>query len=164
MENSASINKAGYIAKNSTADDLYARVKALYTDMSYVWGNCNGIEKWDTWSEICRNWDLIRELFPRVALCVEYCSEQIKAELKLICTSEEKKAAAIAYIDDLIRLGFVGEIVSDMAISYMVDAAVRMLNEKYGKEWGLTNTAAIAKVAKNVATASVSAPVERDGK
>ena len=94
MENSASINKAGYIAKNSIADDLYARVKALYTDMSYVWGNCNDIEKWDTWEEICRNWNLIRELFTRVALCVEYCSEQIKAELKLVCTSEEKKAAA----------------------------------------------------------------------
>ena len=154
----------GQIRKVTLLEDLKTRVSTLYGDMSFVWGNCNDIEKWDTWDEVCRNWDLIRELFPRVALCVEYCSEQIKAELKLVCTSEEKKAAAVAYIDDLIRLGFVGEIVSDMAISYMVDAAVRMLNEKYGKEWGLTDTTAIARAAKNVATASASAPVERDGR
>ncbi len=154
----------GQIRKLTLLEDLKTRVSTLYGDMSFVWENCNGIEKWDTWDEVCRNWDLIRELFPRGALCVEYCSEQIKAELKLVCTSEEKKAAAVAYIDDLIRLGFVGEIISDMVISYMVDAAVRMLNEKYGKEWGLTDTTAIARAAKNVATVSVSAPVERDGR
>jgi hypothetical protein len=99
-----------------------------------------------------------------VALCVEYCSEQIKAELKLAARAKKRRLAASPINRRPIRLGFVGE--SSGGQCHLFNGrrgAVRMLNEKYGKEWGLTGYDVIARAAKNVATVSVSAPVERDG-
>jgi len=162
MEN---VIRAGYISKGTMKDDLLTRVKALYSDLSYVWGNCNSLSKWDSWEEFQNNFALIQALYPRIVACVEYCSQKIKEETKLVCTNAEKKAAAKQFIDDMVQLNGIGEIVSDWIIGWGIDAVVAALNEKYGKDWGITDPSSVVATAASV-TRIMSTPipkVERDG-
>lgn len=137
--------------KASVTDTLYDRVKTLYSDLSYVWGNVNSLSKWDTWDEIASNLDLIRDLYPRVITCVEYCSNQIYEETKALCTSEEKRAAAKLFFDELIELNGIGEWISDLLIDWTIEAVVKAINAKYGKDWGLTSTSEVVAKANAVA-------------
>lgn len=129
---------------------ILAKVKALYSDLAYVWGKVNSLAKWDSLDEMKTNWGLLQDLATRTVLCVEYCAAETKNELKLLITSSEKKAAAVAYLDELIALNGLAEWLSDRAISLVVDAVVAMLNKKFGKDWGVNSAADVAKVAKAV--------------
>ncbi len=163
LENNASMEKVGFIAKTSLKENLLDRVKVLYSDLEYVWGNCNSLSKWDSWEEFQRNLDLLKALYPRVAACVEYCANEIKEETRLLCTSAEKKAAAKQFIDDMVKLSGVGEFVSDLFIDWGVDAAVAALNAKFGKDWGVTTPNAVAQRAAAVLS-TPRAVTERDGR
>ena len=128
-------------------DKILERVKALYNDMAYVWGKCNELADWDTWEEIKAKWPMLQDLSMRAVLCVESVSNDIKTECQQIASSKEKRDAAVAYVDSMIKLPGYMEWVDNMLIGYFVDTAVTMLNKKYGKAWG-TDKANIAKVAK----------------
>ncbi len=129
-------------------EKILERVKALYSDLVYVWGKCDELSEWDSLAEIKANWALLQDVAARAVLCVEYCATEIKAELKVLVTSADKKKAAIAYLDAWIKLPVYMEWVDDMVLGWMVDSAVAALNKKYGQEWGLTSKEAVAKVAK----------------
>jgi hypothetical protein len=152
------------IAGQSLQDDLYTRVKALYSDLHYVWGEINGFTKWDTWEEFTKNLDLIRDLYPRVVACVEYCSNKIYEETKLLCSSAEKKAAAKQFFDELIVLSGLGEWFSDLLIDWGVEAAVKALNAKYGKDWGLDDKNAVIARAASILNTPKTAKVENEGR
>ena len=129
-------------------EKILAKVKALYSDLMYVWGKCDELSEWDSLAEIKANWALLQDVAARSVLCVEYCAGEIKNELKVLVSSEDKKKAAVAYLDAWIKLPVYMEWVDDMVLGWMVDSAVAALNKKYGKEWGLTSKEAVAKVAK----------------
>ena len=129
-------------------EKILAKVKALYSDLVYVWGKCDELSEWDSLAEIKANWALLQDVATRAMLCVEYCAGELKAELKVLVSSADKKKAAVAYLDAWIKLPVYMEWVDDMVLGWMVDSAVAALNKKYGQEWGLTSKEAVAKVAK----------------
>ena len=129
-------------------EKILERVKALYSDLVYVWGKCDELSEWDSLAEIKANWALLQDVAARAVLCVEYCATEIKNELKVLVSSADKKKAAVAYLDAWIKLPVYMEWVDDMVLGWMVDSAVAALNKKYGQEWGLTSKEAVAKVAK----------------
>jgi len=127
-------------------DVIMDRLRALMSDMSYVWGKTNELSEWDSLAEIKANWSLLMDLATRAVLCVESVALQVKAELQLIATSEEKRKAAVAYLDGMIKLPIYLEWIDDMVLGYIVDATVGALNRKYGKTWGVTNRTKAAEI------------------
>lgn len=127
---------------------ILERIKALYNDMAFVWGRCNELAEWNSWAEIMANWTLLQDLIMRAVLCVELVTGDIKTELKQIATSEDKRKAAIAYVDGLIKLPGYLEWVDNIVIGGLVDAAVTTLNNKYGKEWGVSDKQSVARLAR----------------
>ena len=119
-------------------DVIMDRLRALMSDMSYVWGKTNELSEWDSLAEIKANWNMLMDLATRAVLCVESVALQVKAELQLIATSEEKRKAAVAYLDGMIKLPIYLEWMDDMVLGYIVDATVVALNRKYGKSWGVS--------------------------
>ena len=138
-------------ARKVIINDLYDRVKTTYNDLAYVWGEMNSLSSWNSWSEFSRNIELIRDLYPRIVSCVEYCSNQIMEETKLLCTSAEKRAAAKQFFDDLVQLNGLSEMLSDWLIDCGVELAVKALNEKYGKDWGITSVSDIVTKSSAIA-------------
>ena len=127
-------------------DVIMDRLRALMSDMSYVWGKTNELSEWDSLAEIKANWSLLMDLATRAVLCVESVALQVKAELQLIATSEEKRKAAVAYLDGMIKLPVYLEWMDDMILGYIVDTTVGALNRKYGKAWGVTNRTKAAEI------------------
>ena len=129
-------------------EKMLERIRALYNDMAYVWGRCNELSEWNSWAEITGNWGLLQDLIMRAVLCVELVTGDLKAELKEIATSADKRKAAIAYVDSLIKLPPYMEWVDNLVIGGLVDAAVAALNKKYGKDWGVADKQSVARIAK----------------
>ena len=127
-------------------DVIMDRLRALMSDMSYVWGKTNELSEWDSLAEIKANWNMLMDLATRAVLCVESVALQVKAELQLIATSEEKRKAAVAYLDGMIKLPVYLEWMDDMILGYIVDTTVGALNRKYGKAWGVTNRTKAAEI------------------
>ena len=111
-------------------DVIMDRLRALMSDMSYVWGKTNELSEWDSLAEIKANWNMLMDLATRAVLCVESVALQVKAELQLIATSEEKRKAAVAYLDGMIKLPIYLEWMDDMILGYIVDTTVGALNRK----------------------------------
>ena len=130
----------------NTVDVIMERIRVLMSDMSYVWGKTNELSEWDSLAEIKANWSLLMDLATRAVLCVESVALQVKAELQLIATSEEKRKAAVAYLDGMIKLPVYLEWMDDMILGYIVDTTVGALNRKYGKTWGVTNRTKAAEI------------------
>ena len=127
-------------------DVIMERIRVLMSDMSYVWGKTNELSEWDSLSEIKANWSLLMDLATRAVLCVESVALQVKAELQLIATSEEKRKAAVAYLDGMIKLPVYLEWMDDMILGYIVDMTVRALNRKYGKTWDVSSRTKTAEL------------------
>lgn len=127
-------------------DVIMERIRVLMSDMSYVWGKTNELSEWDSLAEIKANWSLIMDLATRAVLCVESVALQVKAELQLIATSEEKRKAAVAYLDGMIKLPVYLEWMDDMILGYIVDMTVRALNRKYGKTWDVSSRTKTAEL------------------
>ena len=127
-------------------DVIMDRLRALMSDMSYVWGKTNELSEWDSLAEIKANWSLLMDLATRAVLCVESVALQVKAELQLIATSEEKRKAAVAYLDGMIKLPVYLEWMDDMILGYIVDMTVRALNRKYGKTWDVSSRTKTAEI------------------
>ena len=127
-------------------DVIMERIRVLMSDMSYVWGKTNELSEWDSLAEIKENWSLLMDLATRAVLCVESVALQVKAELQLIATSEEKRKAAVAYLDGMIKLPVYLEWMDDMILGYIVDMTVRALNRKYGKTWDVSSRTKTAEI------------------
>ena len=127
-------------------DVIMERIRALMSDMSYVWGKTNELSEWDSLAEIKANWNMLMDLATRAVLCVESVALQVKAELQLIATSEEKRKAAVAYLDGMIKLPIYLEWMDDMILGYIVDTTVGALNRKYGKTWGVSSRTKAAEI------------------
>lgn len=127
-------------------DVIMERIRVLMSDMSYVWGKTNELSEWDSLAEIKANWSLLMDLATRAVLCVESVALQVKAELQLIATSEEKRKAAVAYLDGMIKLPVYLEWMDDMILGYIVDMTVRALNRKYGKTWDVSSRTKTAEL------------------
>ena len=127
-------------------DLIMERVKTLMSDMSYVWGKTNELSEWDSLSEIKANWSLLMDLATRAVLCVESVAMQVKAELQLIATNEDKRKAAVSYLDGMIKLPVYLEWMDDMILGYIVDMTVRALNRKYGKTWDVSSRTKTAEL------------------
>ena len=127
-------------------DVIMERIRVLMSDMSYVWGKTNELSEWDSLSEIKANWSLLMDLATRAVLCVESVALQVKAELQLIATSEEKRKAAVAYLDGMIKLPVYLEWMDDMILGYIVDTTVGALNRKYGKTWDVSSRTKTAEI------------------
>lgn len=127
-------------------DVIMERIRVLMSDMSYVWGKTNELSEWDSLAEIKANWSLLMDLATRAVLCVESVALQVKAELQLIATSEEKRKAAVAYLDGMIKLPVYLEWMDDMILGYIVDTTVGALNRKYGKTWDVSSRTKTAEL------------------
>ena len=127
-------------------DLIMERVKTLMSDMSYVWGKTNELSEWDSLAEIKANWSMLMDLATRAVLCVEFVALQAKAELQLIATNEEKRKAAVSYLDGMIKLPIYLEWMDDMILGYIVDTTVGALNRKYGKTWGVSSRTKAAEI------------------
>ena len=127
-------------------DVIMDRLRALMNDMSYVWGKTNELREWDSLAEIKANWNMLMDLATRAVLCVESVALQVKAELQLIATSEEKRKAAVAYLDGMIKLPVYLEWMDDMILGYIVDMTVGALNRKYGKTWDVSSRTKTAEL------------------
>ena len=51
-------------------EKILAKVKALYSDLVYVWGKCDELSEWDSLAEIKANWALLQDVAARAVLCV----------------------------------------------------------------------------------------------
>ena len=127
-------------------DVIMERIRVLMSDTSYVWGKTNELSEWDSLAEIKGNWSLLMDLATRAVLCVESVALQVKAELQLIATSEEKRKAAVSYLDGMIKLPVYLEWMDDMILGYIVDMTVRALNRKYGKTWDVSSRTKTAEL------------------
>ena len=130
----------------NTVDVIMERIRALMSDTSYVWGKTNELSEWDSLAEIKANWGLLMDLATRAVLCVEFVALQAKAELQLIATNEEKRKAAVSYLDGMIKLPVYLEWMDDMILGYIVDMTVRALNRKYGKTWDVSSRTKTAEL------------------
>lgn len=74
-------------------DTILERVKVLMSDMFHVWGKINEFSEWDSLVEITGNWDLLMELATRAVICIEASCADIKKELQVMATSEEKRTS-----------------------------------------------------------------------
>jgi hypothetical protein len=127
---------------------ILERVRVLMDDMAFVWGKIDELSEWDSLAEIKSNWNLLMELATRAVVCVEATSADIRKELQVIATSEEKRKAAVAYIDTWIKLPPYLEWMDNMVIGYVVDTTVGALNRKYGKDWGVTSRSRAVEIVR----------------
>ena len=128
-------------------EKILERVKGLMADMAFCWGKMDTLAAWDSLAEIKANWAMLVDLAPRVVLCVEFISSQLKAEVGTLAQSAEKRAAAVAYLDALLVLPPYLEWLDNMILGYLVDSVVAALNKRYGKDWGATSHERLAKLA-----------------
>lgn len=112
------------------------KVSVIVTNVKGIKEQIDEASEWNSISKIIGNIGKLNDLVMNVVLAVEVVANDAIDDIEGL-KSSDKLEAAVALLDDAIKLPFFLEILDAHAFRLVISIGVDFLNRKYGNEWNL---------------------------
>lgn len=110
--------------------EIVERVKQIGSNFPILLEQMNEAKEWNSFYKIRDNITKIIDLITNVVVIIELTSREMGG-----LSSEEKRKAAVQYLDEMIKLPWFFEVVDGPAIDLILSIVVDFLNRSLGHEW-----------------------------
>lgn len=131
-------------AFNTNVEALKTEGKAIFTEAKNILETMDEFKEWDSVEEIVSNATKINSVILRVVSAIEIAADNLKKDIDDI-SSGDKLDAAVAILDDALKLPWYLEFVDNIAIKITITLAIDLLNQTDGRKFDTKQALEILK-------------------